>query len=145
MCVREEGDWESWIEFFLKGVAFVADEATESAKSIIALQRKYEAVLNEQDSNNRNYQPFLSYLFENPIVSRKDIITKLNVTSPTAGNILSLFCSLGILEDATPDKQRYKSYAFREYLNILQKGTELPFDPFSAIADHRFADMESAG
>ena len=32
MAVREKGDWEGWIKFFLKGVAVTADEATSTAK-----------------------------------------------------------------------------------------------------------------
>ena len=34
MDVRLKGDWEGWIRFFLKGVAEVSDEATNSAKEI---------------------------------------------------------------------------------------------------------------
>jgi Fic family protein len=32
MAVRIKGDWENWIKFFLRGIASVSDEATESAK-----------------------------------------------------------------------------------------------------------------
>ena len=34
MEVRRKGDWENWIKFFLRGVATVSDEATESAKKL---------------------------------------------------------------------------------------------------------------
>lgn len=126
MSVRENGDWENWIVFFLKGIAVVADEATDAAKQIISLQRKYSAQLYEKDRTNGSFQPFLNLLFENPIVSRKDLMNALKISSPTAGTLLDTFCEVGILKDLTPEKQRYKSYAFDEYLGILQKGTELP-------------------
>ena len=51
---------------------------------------------------------------------------KLHISSPTAGALLDTFCEVGILKDLTPNKQRYKSYVFAEYLGIMQKGTELP-------------------
>lgn len=125
MAVRADGDWEGWIMFFLKGIVMVADEATEAAKQIISLQRKYSAVLYDKDRNNSHYQQLLNYLFENPLVSRKDIMNELQISSPTAGALLDTFCSIGILRDLTPKKQRYKNYVFSEYMNILQKGTEL--------------------
>ena len=125
MAVREKGDWEGWIMFFLKGIAMVADEATDAAKQIISLQRKYSDLLYKKDRSNGNYQPLLNMLFENPVVTRKDITNKLKISSPTAGALLDTFHEFNILKDLTPDKQRYKSYVFEEYMNILQKGTEL--------------------
>ena len=35
--VRQEGDWEGWIDFFLNGVATIADEATQAARELFAL------------------------------------------------------------------------------------------------------------
>ena len=35
--VRETGDWEEWIAFFLKGIVQTADQATETARRITAL------------------------------------------------------------------------------------------------------------
>ena len=124
MAIREDGDWEGWIRFFLSGIAMVADEATNAAKEIISLQRKYSALLDKHRPNGY-YQHFLNYLFENPIISRKDIMNELNISSPAAGGLLDTFIELSILKDLTPEKQRYKSYVFEEYFRILQKGTEL--------------------
>lgn len=126
MAVRADGDWEGWIKFFLIGIAVVADEATATAKQIIALQRHYSALLNEKDRTNGHYQTLLTLLFENPLVSRKAIMEKLHISSPTAGALLDTFCEVGILKDITPQKQRYKNYVFAEYMGIMQKGTELP-------------------
>ena len=125
MDVRKKGDWESWIKFFLQGISIVSDEATETAKAIIELKERCSKALYEQDSGNSNYQRLLEYLFENPIIGRKDIISALNTTSPTAGHIIDAFSSLNILKDISPEKQRNKVYAFHEYIDILEKGTEL--------------------
>ena len=125
MSVRIKGDWEGWIKFFLKGVADVSDEATESAKNIIALRTHYSALLFEKDKGNGNYAALLNHLFENPIVTKKSISESLEISLPTAGTIVDLFCDMGILKDVTPDKKRYKVYEFKEYINILEKGTEI--------------------
>jgi len=125
MNVRTKGDWENWIKFFLRGVASVSDEATESAKNIISLQNYYSEMLYKADKSSGNYIALLNVLFEKPIITKKEISDLIGVSLPTAGSIVDIFSELGILCDYTPEKKRYKSYAFKEYLNILQKGTEL--------------------
>lgn len=125
MDVRKKGDWESWIKFFLRGVAEVADEATESAKAIIALKEHCSTMLYEKDGGNSNYQRLLVSLFEKPYVKRHDVEEILGVSNPTAGNIIDTFCELKILLDTTPEKIRNKLYVFADYLAILDKGTEL--------------------
>ena len=125
MAVRIKGDWENWIKFFLKGVAAVSDEATESAKNIIGLQNKYSSTLFEKDKGNGNYAAFLNILFEYPIITKKEVAELLGISLPTAGSIVDVFCEIGILTDKTPEKKRYKTYEFKQYLDILEKGTEL--------------------
>lgn len=36
-AVRVDGDWEGWLDFFLDGVATIADEAVASARELFAL------------------------------------------------------------------------------------------------------------
>jgi len=124
MNVRLNGDWENWIKFFLRGVEMVSDEATDSATAILSLKDHYTKALNEVSNNNSNFQNLLEMLFESPIINRKEVMEKLSISSPTAGDLLDTFCRLGILHDATPDRQRNKQYYFNEYLDILEKGTD---------------------
>lgn len=128
MAVRIKGDWENWIKFFLRGVAFVADEATESAKQILALKNKYSDILMSRDKNNAHYQHFLNILFENPFVTKKEVVDLLGVSVPTAGALVDTFQDVGILFDITPEKKRYKTFAFLEYWAILAKGTDIKRD-----------------
>ena len=125
MHVRLDGDWESWIKFFLRGVAFVSDEAIISAKEIIQIKEKHAKSLFERKGNMGNHQKLLEILFDSPIIDRKKVMEKLKVSSPTAGDLLLDFCKKGVLIDAQPSKTRGKKYYFKEYLDILQKGTEI--------------------
>lgn len=125
MQVRLQGEWEKWVKFFLKGVAEVSDEATASAKAIIQMKESYAKLIHDKKGNTGNYQQLLDCLFDEPIITRKSVMERINVTSPTAGTMLEDFCEFGILFDAVPDKQRNKEYYFQEYLAILEKGTEL--------------------
>lgn len=123
MDVRLKGDWENWIKFFLKGVETVSEEAVDSAASIIRLKDEYSRVLMNHAGGN-NHQKLLDYLFETPVITRKEVTEKLSISSPTAGELLDTFCAFGILDDLTPEKQRNKKYSFGRYISILEKGTE---------------------
>lgn len=124
MNVREKGDWEGWIKFFLKGVAVTADEATSTAKEIIALKSICENKI-ASNAYNAMYNVFLDYIFQQPYVMISDVMEILNVSYPTAAKIIDNFCKLEILHDIVPRQKRNKMYAFSEYTEILNRGTEL--------------------
>ncbi|MBR6479396.1 MAG: Fic family protein [Clostridia bacterium] len=125
MNVRKKGDWENWIKFFLRGVAEVADESVTSASEILKLKENYSKKLYAKDSSNNYYQRLLEELFEKPFIRRTDIVDILKISNPTAGNIIDTFCELDILYDLSPQKHRNKLYMFKDYMNILNRGTEL--------------------
>ena len=121
MNVRLKGDWESWIKFFLTGIAEISDEATNTGKLIVALKSKCE----EQIANRSVYASrLLEILFESPFITKNKVKELFEISYPTASRIVDDFCSLGILKDHTPEQQRYKKYCFYDYLSILNKGTE---------------------
>lgn len=125
MNVRINGDWEGWIKFFLKGIAYVSDEATESAKQILELQSRLLKAVHSLDIKSNNAQILFSKLFENPYVTKQMVSDMLNVSKPTASVLVKKFCELNILTDITPNRIRYKTYVFKEYMEILERGTEL--------------------
>lgn len=123
MEARKKGDWENWIKFFLTGVAIVADEATETATSIINMKEKYGNL--EIIKNNANYQKLLEALFEHPIVTKKEVAKMLDIAHQTASTIVAEFCSESILVDVTPEMSRNKRFSFAQYISLLNRGTEL--------------------
>ena len=123
MAVRKHGDWEGWVKFFLKGVAAVSDEATESAKLIINLKEHYSQILSAKSNNH--YVQLFDKLFQHPFITKNDAVKLLNISYPTASSIIEEFVNLKILTDITPNQQRNKRYCFAEYVSILNRGTEL--------------------
>ena len=41
-AVRDRGDWEAWLAFFLRGIEAVSTEATETARRILELREQHE-------------------------------------------------------------------------------------------------------
>lgn len=125
MDVRKTGDWEEWIKFFLRGVAEVADEATSSAKAILKLQKDCAAKLQPLKQAAGYGLRLLDILFEQPFIQRKEIISLLGISGPTATHVLDAFLKTGMLVDMSPGRIRNKLYVFADYLAILNRGTEL--------------------
>lgn len=60
-----------------------------------------------------------------PTMMRVKVAEVLGVSAPTAGALIRRFEEeLGILVDVTPEVQRGKSYTFKEYMDILEVGTD---------------------
>lgn len=123
--IRSKGLWEDWVKFFLRGVAEVSDEATASAKQIIQLKDRLSKTLYDLSSGNANYQKFLEILFRTTVLTKNMAASLLDITHPTASSLVDDFCKFNILEDGTPHKIRGKVYIFKEYMDILSKGTEI--------------------
>ena len=123
MDVRLKGDWESWIKFFLRGVAEVSDEAIDTAKSILLMKKEYENLLAKY--HNQIYFNLLELLFSNSVITKQTVSHNLHISVPTASRAVELFCKENILTDIDPQKQRYKRYAFSRYIDILNRGTEI--------------------
>lgn len=46
-AVRDRGEWEEWLKFFLEGIREVSDEATETARKIVALREDHRKLVTE--------------------------------------------------------------------------------------------------
>lgn len=123
MAVREKGEWENWIKFFLRGIAIASDESIESAKEIINLRTELSGFLYSQKNTSGNHQRLLDLIFEYPVINISFASRHLNISHPTATKIIEAFEKNNILNDITPKKIRNKRYIFKKYYTILERGT----------------------
>jgi len=120
MAARDEGDLESWVKFFLKGVVYVGNEACETSHKILNLQFENKNRINETYRNTRKIIALHDKLFDKPIVSVRDITKMIDVTFPTASDICQKLAALGILKKIT-QKERNRLFAYKNYLDILKQ------------------------
>lgn len=121
--IRTKGNWESWIIFFLKGVAQTSEQAYDTANKILTLQKQDKEKIRLKISRISKAETLLDILFDRPIVSIKDIVKLLQVTFPTANDLAANLSKLGILKEIT-GRQRNRMYAYSQYLDLLKEGTE---------------------
>lgn len=124
MKIRKEGLWREWIKFFLKGVYETSQESANTAGEIIKLKDKIIYKLYENSASSIYAVKLLEILFDKPLVEVKDVVSKLKIHKDTANELIKSFEKIGILHEIT-GKQRYRKYIFKDYVNIIKRGTEL--------------------
>jgi len=118
-AVRDRGDWEAWLRFFMQGVIEVSAQATETARRILELREAHRLeVTNRLGRAAGNGHRVLERLFERPIVSVADVKTLLDVTYPAANNIVSKFEELGILQEITGHR-RNRIFRYDPYVKLF--------------------------
>jgi len=122
--VRTEGDWESWIRFFLEGIATIAKEATDTARDLFALVSADRARALAAPASSVMAVRLFEALGQHPIVTIARVTELLEVTKPTATRAVNTLVDAGILTEIT-GRRRDRTYSYAAYLDRLRVGTEL--------------------
>jgi Fic family protein len=123
-AVRIDGDWESWLDFFLDGVATIADEAVASARDLFALVAADRARVLAHEGMSVVALRLFELLPRHPVVTVASVMKLVETTKPTAGRAIELLVAAGVLAETT-GKKRDRSFVYRSYLDRLRVGTEL--------------------
>ena len=97
LMVSREGAWDAWISFFLEAIRATATDALERVKAIMELQSRYRALLPKGPPSKFSF-PALDLIFDNVLVSARQISDAFSTSDPTARTIIDNFVRLGILE-----------------------------------------------
>ena len=122
--VRDKGDYEQWIAFFLKGVMETADSAVETSRKILELQTKHRNLLWKKKLSSPLAVGILERLFQKPYVSVNDVAKEFSISFQAASTLVSQLEGAGILREIT-GKKRDKRFIYAEYITILSEGTGL--------------------
>lgn len=125
-AIRDHGHWEQWLAFFLRGVASVSREATETARRILALREEHRAaVTTHLGRATGNGHRVLETLYQRPIVSVAEVKELTGTTYTAANNLVARLAMLGILQEATGYK-RNRVFRYAPYIAIF--GDNAPDD-----------------
>jgi Fic family protein len=121
--VRDQGDWETWLEFFLDGITETSLQAADAAREILRLfeadRHRIEELGRPAASALRVHQ----ILQQKPLIGINEAAEKLKMSQPTVAKSIQHLEELGIVRETT-GRQRGRRFVYDEYLNILNRGTE---------------------
>ena len=119
MGVRESGDYEGWLEFFLAGVAETAEEATVKARAIVALREEHRAFIQEHGLSTNAFR-LLDLLFNRPLVDVGLVRDSLGITFATANKLVEGLQELNLLREIT-GRKRDRIFRFEPYLRFFEE------------------------
>lgn len=120
-ATRDQGDWEGWLAFFLRGVAEISVQASETARRILALREDHRtgiaASLGRAAGNGHRV---LEHLYQRPIVSVNEVRDLIGVTYPAANQLVDRMAKLGILEEIT-GQARNRRFRYGPYIRLFDE------------------------
>lgn len=134
-AIRTDGDWESWLRFFLTGIYEVSESATITARRILALRKELKELISETMAGNAMGFRLLDYLFEHPLTNIQLVAGGLNCAYLTASKLVTEFADLKILREIT-GKKRYRRYRFDPYVLIFDETSALPAETKKKASGH---------
>ena len=121
--VRINGDWEKWIDFFADAVIHTSNQAVNTAKNLIALINSHESKVNNMGRASSTALVVYRCFVKQPVLNANAIQTQTSLSAATIHSSLENLIKLGILEEVS-QKKRNKIFVYKEYINILNDGTE---------------------
>jgi Fic family protein len=118
-AVRDSGDFEGWLAFFLRGVAQVSLEAADTARRILELREQHRrAITDGLGRGAANGHRVLEHLYERPIVSVADVKALVGTTFAGANQIVQRLVELGILNEIT-GQARHRRFRYDAYVGLF--------------------------
>jgi Fic family protein len=121
--VRTHGAWEEWLAFFLDGVAEVGEQATETARRVMALFEEDRRRVVEIGQSAASALRVYDLLRHHPVLTATEAARQAALSFPTASTALRNLERLGIAREVT-GRPRDRVYLYQRYVDLLAEGTE---------------------
>ena len=123
--VRQNGDWEAWLSFFLEGVTQTAEGAVQTAQRLLSLFQEDQARLQQTGRAAGSALRVHKVLQERPIASLQELANRAELSFPAVTAGMQTLEKLGVARELT-GKKRNRLFGYDQYLAILGEGTEVP-------------------
>jgi len=116
--ISQRGDWETWLLFFLEGIATQGHDAVARAERLQTLRERYRRQIQERQASAKLLQT-VDFLFVRPLLTVQQLQDEMDVSFPTASKYASLLQDLGLLREIT-GQARNRVFRADEVLDALE-------------------------
>lgn len=118
-AVRENGAWEEWLAFFLRGVVEVAHEAAVTARRILHLREEHRSAITARLGRGAaNGHRVLESLYDRPILAVTEVQRLTGTTFASANTLVAKLVDLGILSEIT-GFARNRRFQYAPYIALF--------------------------
>ncbi|MES2771697.1 MAG: Fic family protein [Pseudomonadota bacterium] len=123
--VRTQGDWETWLTFFLEGVASTANAAVRTAQNLTQHFAADIARISDSGSAAVSHSPLrvLAGLRAKPVSSIKQLAASSGLSYPSVAKALKSLEEAGVVHELT-GRRRNRVFVYSHYLQQLNEGGE---------------------
>lgn len=125
---HDENEVEEWVNFFLKGVSEVAQEAIQTSKAINELRKDMRNRIKKVSKTRKvrdRADKVVEKLYELPIVDVKTVRSWLgDVTRQTANNLVEKMVNADILDQIDKEEEYARTFQFTDYLKLFTNNDE---------------------
>lgn len=116
---RDAGNWEEWLKFFLKGIAEVSNEATDTARQIVELRESHRALITAKFGRIAgNALTVLERLYERPLIAVNDIVDLTGVSFTSASKLMKRLSDEGLVVEIT-GQARNRVFRYGAYIDLF--------------------------
>ncbi len=121
--MRDTGDWEEWLRFFLEGVRETAEAGARTTRTILELFTDDRARVEVIGRGAASALRVFGHLQSRPLLSIVKSAEELQLAAPTVATALQNLQGLGIARELT-GRPRNRLFVYGRYLDILNEGVE---------------------
>ena len=121
-AVRDSGDWEGWLAFFLRGAAAVSAEAAQTVRRILTLREEHRTLVTERLGRAAaDGHRVLGHLYRRPFLTVAHVPAITGTNYPAANRLVARLVRIGVLEEITSSR-RNRVFRYGPYLRVLEGG-----------------------
>lgn len=129
--VSERGEWEDWIEFFLRAIRIQANEAFVRAKLLLERRAVYRA---EYEDAPESVTKVVGTLFANPYLTVTEAAERIGMSYGAANNAVERLVDDGVLEQMN-ERKKNRVFVAREVMEIIERPPEQLPNPSELIVE----------
>lgn len=115
----ENGDISVWLDFFLDGVAIIAEEAVGVSKKINELSKKDIKKIQSLGRRTKNGTTVLENLYKLPIISVRKVEEWTNLSRTQSNELVQKLVELDILEQRDKNVEYGREFRYKDYLELF--------------------------
>ncbi len=119
--VREEGDWEIWLDFFLEGVEETALDAVSKAQQLVETLKEDEFAVSQMGRQANSMLRCLHALSHRLVDTIGGISKVTQLSYPSVAKAIEKLEALQIVKEIT-GKERNRVYSYHRFLQVLNTG-----------------------
>jgi Fic family protein len=120
--VRQSGNYEQWVSFFLEAVSAAAKDSMTTIEELRDLHDRNIERLPKTNRKNDNVRRVFDYIEQHPIIDIRKTSEALELSYNTVSTAVNKLVQIGILKDKT-NYSRNRVFVYEEYINIIKRDT----------------------